>query len=142
MTESWIDISLDFRVGGFTQQLGMAVAGGVIALLVWEVIVALVSRRRPVPLILYAIGAIGASTVAAILLVPKAPATTLLLEGSVATGFAAAILVALIWEMMNRGAQPSGGGVGTRVVRGLVIRGLAFSVLIFVISMIVRAVKA
>jgi hypothetical protein len=120
----------------------MAAAGGVAALIVWELIVAVISKRRPVPLILYAIGAIGASTVAAILLVPKAPATTTLLEASVAIGFAAAIIVALIWEMMNRGAQPKGGGVGTRVVRGLVIRGLAFSALVFVIAMIVRAVKA
>ena len=117
----------------------MAVLGGVLAMVAWETIVALIARRRPVPLILYAIGAIGAATVAAILLVPRAAVTTTLLEGSVAIGFISAVAIVLVWELMNRGDQGKAGGVGTRVTRGLVIRGAAFSVLVFVISMIVRA---
>jgi len=120
----------------------MAVLGGVIAMLAWETIVAVIARRRPVPLILYALGAIGAATVAAILLVPKAPVMTTLIEGSVAIGFISAVAIVLIWELMNRGEQAKAGGVGTRVMRGLVIRGAAFSVLILIISIIiVRALR-
>lgn len=120
----------------------MAVLGGVIAMVAWETIVAVIARRRPVPLILYAIGAIGAATVAAILLVPTAATTTTVLEGSVAIGLISAVAIVLIWELMNRGGQEKAGGVGTRVTRGLVIRGAAFSVLIFVISVIVRSLKS
>ena len=118
----------------------MAVLGGVIAMIAWEVIVAIVSRRRPVPLIVYAVGAIVAAAVAAVLLVPKASTTTLLIEGSVAIGVVSAICIALLWEMMNRAGQPKGGGVTTRVVPGLIVRGASFSVLIFVISLILKAV--
>lgn len=119
----------------------MAVLGGVAAMIAWEVIVALVAKRRPVPLIFYAIGVIGASTVAAMILTSRAVGTSTLLLGSVGIGFLAAVGVIVIWELTHgEDSREKGGGVGVRVVRDLVVRGAAFSILIFVISMIVRAV--
>jgi len=120
----------------------MAVLGGVVVMLAWEIIVAVIAKRRPVPLIIYAIGVIVAATVAAFLLVPKSGGPSTLLLGSVGVGFLSAVGVIVIWELTNseEARQKAGGGtgVGVRVVRDLVIRGVAFSVLIFVISMIVR----
>ena len=109
-------------------------------MIVWEVITALVAKRRPVPLILYAIGAVGASTVAAIILTSRVVGTSTLLLGSVGIGFLAAVGVIIIWELTH-GEESRGerGGVGVRVVRDLIVRGAAFTVLIFVISLIVRA---
>ena len=99
------------------------------------------AKRRPVPLILYAIGAIGAGTVAAIVLTSKVIVTSMLLIGSVAIGFFAAVGVVLIWALTSAEEARPGGGVAVRVVRDFVIRGAAFSILIFLISLIVRAVR-
>ena len=119
----------------------MAVLGGVVAMIVWEIITALVAKRRPVPLIFYAIGAIGASTVAAIVLTSRAVGTSTLLLGSVGIGFLAAVGVIIIWELAHgEESREKSGGVGVRVVRNLIVRGAAFSVLIFVISLIVRTI--
>jgi len=108
-------------------------------MIVWEVITALVAKRRPVPLIFYAIGVVGASTVAAIILTSRVVGTSTLLLGSAGIGFLAAVGVIIIWELTH-GEESRGkaGGVGVRVVRDLVVRGAAFTVLIFVISLIVR----
>ena len=117
----------------------MAVLVGVVAMIVWEVIVALVAKRRPVPLIFYAIGVIAASTVAAIVLVSRVVGTSTLLLGSVGIGFLAAVGVIVIWELTHgEESREKRGGVGVRVVRDLVVRGGAFTVLIFIISLIVR----
>jgi hypothetical protein len=111
-------------------------------MMVWETIVAIVAKRRPVPLILYAIGAIVAGTVAAFILASKAAGTSTLLLGSVGIGFLAAVGVVIIWELTHgEESREKPGGVGMRVVRDLVIRGAAFSVLIFVISLIVHAIR-
>ena len=110
-------------------------------MIAWETIVAMVAKRRPVPLILYAVGATGAATVAAIILASKVVGTSTLLLGSVGIGFLAAVGVIIIWELTHgEESREKAGGVGVRVVRDLVIRGGAFSILIFVISLIVRAV--
>ncbi len=115
--------------------------GGVAAMIAWEVIVALVAKRRPVPLIFYAIGVIVASTIAAIILASRAVGTSTLLLGSVGIGFLAAVGVIVIWELTHgEDSREKGGGIGVRVVRDLVVRGATFSVLIFIISLIVRAV--
>jgi hypothetical protein len=118
----------------------MAVLGGVVAMLVWETIVAIVAKRRPVPLIFYALGVVVASTVASFILAPRTVGTSTLLLGSVGIGFLSAVGVIVIWELTNsEDAREKGGGVGVRVIRDLVVRGAAFSVLIFVISMILKA---
>ena len=110
-------------------------------MIAWEVIVALVAKRRPVPLIFYAIGVIAASTVAAFILTSRVVGTSTLVLGSVGIGFLAAVGVIIIWELTHgEDSREKAGGIGVRVVRDLVVRGAAFSVLIFVISMIVRAI--
>ena len=110
-------------------------------MIVWEVIVAVVAKRRPVPLIFYAIGVIGAAIVAAIALASRAVGTSTMLLGSVGIGFLAAVGVIIIWELTHgEESREKRGGVGVRVVRDLVVRGAAFSVLIFVISLIVRTI--
>ena len=120
----------------------MAVLGGVVAMIVWEVIVALVAKRRPVPLIFYAIGVVAASAVAAMILTSRVVGTSTLLLGSVGIGFLGAVGVIVIWELTHgEDSRDKGGGIGVRVVRDLVVRGAAFSVLIFVISMIIRALR-
>ena len=109
-------------------------------MIVWEIIVALVAKRRPVPLIFYALGVIIASTVAAFILTSRIVGTSTLLLGSVGIGFLGAVGVIIIWELTHgEESRDKGGGVGVRVVRDLVIRGAAFSILIFVISLILRA---
>src|SRR4051812_17343268 len=118
----------------------MSVLAGVLAMIVWEGIVAIVARRRPVPLIFYAIGAIGAATVAAMVLTSGPTETSMLLIESVAIGFLAAVGVVIIWALTSNEEARPGSGVAVRVVRDLIIRGAAFSVLIFVISLIVRAI--
>ena len=106
-----------------------------------EVIVALVAKRRPVPLILYAIGVAGASTIAAIVLASRVVGTSTLLLGSVGIGFLSAVGVIVIWELTHgEESREKAGGVGVRVVRDLIVRGAAFTVLIFIISLIVRGV--
>jgi hypothetical protein len=118
----------------------MAVLVGVVAMIVWEIIVALVAKRRPVPLIFYALGVIVASAIAAFVLTSRIVGTSTLLLGSVGIGFLAAVGVIIIWELTHgEESREKGGGVGVRVVRDLVIRGAAFSILIFVISIAVRA---
>ena len=119
----------------------MVVLGGVLAMIAWEAIVAVITKRRPVPLILYAIGAIGAGTVAAIILTSETIAISMLLMGSAAVGFFAAVGVVLIWALTSEEEVRPGGGVAVRVVRDFVIRGAAFSILIFLISLIVRAMR-
>jgi hypothetical protein len=110
-------------------------------MVVWETIAAIVARRRPVPLILYAIGAIVAAAIAAFLLVSKVVVTSTLLVASLAVGFIAAIVGVIIWQLSHAAeSSGGGGGVAVRVIRGLVVRGVAFSVLVFLISLIVRAV--
>jgi hypothetical protein len=109
-------------------------------MIVWEIIVALVAKRRPVPLIFYALGVIVASTVAAFILTSRIVGTSTLLLGSVGIGFLGAVGVIIIWELTHgEESRDKGGGVGVRVVRDLVIRGAAFSILIFIISLILRA---
>lgn len=110
-------------------------------MIAWEIIVALVAKRRPVPLIFYAVGAVGASTVAAVVLTSRAVGTSTLLLGSVGIGFLAAVGVIIIWELTHgEESREKGGGVGVRVVRDLIVRGAAFTILIFVISLIIRTI--
>src|SRR5690242_12907875 len=109
----------------------MPVLVGVVAILVWETIVAIVAKRRPVPLFLYAIGAVAAATIAAIALTSQPATTSTLLVQSVATGFFAAVGGVLIWAFTSDEEARPGGGVAVRVVRDLVIRGMAFSILVF-----------
>jgi hypothetical protein len=118
----------------------MTVLVGVLAMIAWEAIVAIVTKRRPVPLIFYAIGAIGAATIAAVVLTSGPTDTSMLLMESIAIGFLAAVGVVVIWALTSNDEARPGSGVAVRVVRDLVIRGAAFSILIFVISLIVRAV--
>jgi len=117
------------------------VVGGAAAIIVWEALVALVARRRPVPLIFYVIGLIAVCIVAAMLLANRAASTEALAVGSVATGFLAAIGVAIIWQL-SQGTPPAAGTrTGVRVARTFVMRGLMFSVVVLLIGLILRAVR-
>jgi hypothetical protein len=126
-----------------TQAIIIAVLEGAAALVIWEACVALVARRRPVPLIFFAIGVIAAAVVAAFLLAGQSLSTQQLLIASVATGFAAAIGVAIIWQLTQE-RTPSGGGTRTasRVGRTFVIRGLVFSVLVFLLTFMIRVARS
>jgi hypothetical protein len=124
------------------QAIIIAVLEGAAALVLWEACVALVARRRPVPLIFFAIGVIAAAVVAAFLLAARALSTQQLLIASVATGFAAAIGVAVIWQLTQE-RTPGGGGTRTasRVGRTFVIRGLVFSMLVFLLTFMIRVAR-
>jgi hypothetical protein len=109
-------------------------------MIAWEACVALIARRRPVPLIIYAIGLLATGLVAAILIAAHVRATQIVLAASVVTGFVTAAGFVIIWQLAPASAQ-GGTRTATRVGRTLIVRGLAFSAIVFVLSLIVRAVR-
>jgi hypothetical protein len=118
----------------------MAVSGGVAAVVAWDLLVAIIAKRRPVPLILYAIGMIGAATVAAILIVASAPLISTIVAESIAVGFIGALGVTIIWQSTHR-QEKGGTQVAVHVMRAFLVRGLTFSALIVAASLIVRIVR-
>jgi hypothetical protein len=109
-------------------------------MIAWEACVALIVRRRPVPLIIYAIGLLAAGLVAAILIAGRVRATQVLLAASVVAGCVTAAGFVIIWQLAPA-ASKGGTRTAARVGRTLVVRGLAFSAIVFVLCLIVHAVR-
>src|SRR5881398_3638435 len=107
-------------------------------MIAWEALVAIVARRRPVPLIIYLIGLIAVGFVAATLLAGRALSTSFLLLGCIATGLLAAVGFVIIWQLIP---NDTAGGTRTavRIGRAFVLRGVAFSILIIVLSFVMRS---
>lgn len=116
--------------------------GGAVILIVWEALVALVARRRPVPLILYVIGLLAAGAGAANLLVSTRATTEMMIAESAGIGVVAAIGFLIIWRAIP--AQGGGGG-GTRtavsIARPFVTRAVAFTAIVLALSLILRLVR-
>ncbi len=115
--------------------------GGAVILIVWEALVALVARRRPVPLILYVIGLLAAGAGAANLLVSTRATTEMMIAESAGIGVVAAIGFLIIWRAIP--AQAGGGGTRTAVsiARPFVTRAVAFTAIVLALSLILRLVR-
>jgi len=103
--------------------------------------VALVARRRPVPLILYVIGLLAAGAGAANLLVSTRATTEMMIAESAGIGVVAAIGFLIIWRAIP--AQAGGGGTraSVSIVRPFVMRAVAFTAIVLALSLILRLVR-
>ena len=121
--------------------IGTTVLGGAVILVLWEVLVAVVARQRPVPLILYVIGLLAAGAGAANLLVSTRATTEMMIAESAGIGVIAAIGFLIIWRAIP--AHAGGGGTRTAVsiVRPFVTRAVAFTVIVLALSLILRLVR-
>jgi hypothetical protein len=129
------------QAGELTQSIGTTVLGGAVILIVWEALVALVARRRPVPLILYVVGLLAAGAGAANLIVSSRATTQMAMAESAAIGVIAAIGFLIIWRAIP--AQSGGGGTRTAVsiVRPFVMRAVAFTAIVLALSLILRLAR-
>jgi hypothetical protein len=129
------------QAGGNTQSIATTVLGGAVILIVWEALVALVARRRPVPLILYVIGLLAAGAGAANLIVSTHATTQTAMAESAAIGVIAAIGFLIIWRAIPAGAGGGGTRTAVSIVRPLVTRAIAFTAIVLALSLILRLVR-
>jgi len=129
------------QAGGRTQSIGMTVLAGAGLLIAWEALVALVARRRPVPLILYVIGLLAAGVVAANLLATSAATSQLVIVGSAGIGLIAAIGFLIIWRAIPGQASGRGTRTAVSIVRPLVMRAVAFTSIVLALTLILRLVR-
>jgi hypothetical protein len=97
----------------------------------------LIARRRPVPLIIFAIGVVAAGLVAGALLAPRAGSRQDLGVASLETGFIAALGVVIIWQL-TAGKTPGATRTAMRVGQMFIVRGLVFSLLAFLSALAFR----
>ena len=108
---------------------------GALAIIVWEAVVATITRRRPVPLIFYIIGLAASAAIAGWLIGPRVDSMERLLIASVATGFvAAAVSFGIVWQLASSD-RPGAQRTAVRVGRAIILRAIAFTALVFGMAM-------
>jgi hypothetical protein len=108
---------------------------GALAIIVWEALVASITRRRPVPLIFYVLGLAAAAAVAGWLIGPRVDSMQRLFIASAAAGCLAAVVgFGIIWQLASKGGQGAQ-RTAARVGRAIILRAIAFSTLVFGMAM-------